>query len=63
MKITIVCSVCSRRHRVERDIVEPGPVNIVCHECEMPLSVDVTAGLLGLPTSRSETARRTVARS
>ena len=37
MRITITCEECGRRHRLERTIDEPGPIWIVCHDCELPL--------------------------
>ncbi len=51
MRITITCEECGRRHRLERTVSDPGPIWIVCHECELPLravleakgSVDATA--------------------
>ena len=37
MRITITCEDCGRRHRLERSVEEPGPIWIVCHDCELPL--------------------------
>jgi hypothetical protein len=37
MKISITCENCGRRHRLERLVSEPGPIWIVCHDCELPL--------------------------
>jgi hypothetical protein len=37
MRITITCEDCGRRHRLERSVDEPGPIWIVCHDCELPL--------------------------
>lgn len=37
MSITITCEDCGRRHRLERQITEPGNLYIVCHNCELPL--------------------------
>ena len=37
MRITITCEDCGRRHRLERSVEQPGPIWIVCHDCELPL--------------------------
>jgi hypothetical protein len=37
MRITITCEDCGRRHRLERCIEEPGPIWVICHDCELPL--------------------------
>ncbi len=37
MRVTITCEDCGERHRLERNITEPGPIWIVCHSCELPL--------------------------
>jgi hypothetical protein len=37
MRITITCEDCGRRHRLERSIEDPGPIWIICHDCELPL--------------------------
>ena len=37
MRITITCEECSRRHRLERAVSEPGAIWIICHDCELPL--------------------------
>jgi hypothetical protein len=37
MRITITCEDCGRRHRLERSVEEPGPIWVVCHDCELPL--------------------------
>lgn len=37
MRITITCEDCGRRHRLERGVEQPGPIWIVCHDCELPL--------------------------
>ena len=37
MRITITCEDCGRRHRLERNVENPGPIWIVCHDCELPL--------------------------
>jgi hypothetical protein len=37
MRVTITCEECGERHRLERRITEPGPIWIICHNCELPL--------------------------
>jgi hypothetical protein len=37
MRVTITCEDCGERHRLERNVTEPGPIWIVCHACELPL--------------------------
>jgi ribosomal protein L37AE/L43A len=37
MRVTITCEECGERHRLERRVSEPGPIWIVCHNCELPL--------------------------
>ena len=37
MRVTITCEDCGERHRLERNVTEPGPIWIVCHSCELPL--------------------------
>ena len=37
MRVTITCEECGRRHRLERQVMEAGPIWIVCHACELPL--------------------------
>jgi hypothetical protein len=44
MRITITCEECGRRHRLERTIDEPGPIWIVCHDCELPLRAALESG-------------------
>lgn len=46
MKISITCESCGHRHRLERPISRPGPIWIVCHDCELPLQacLDPAAG-------------------
>jgi hypothetical protein len=38
MRITITCEQCGQRHRLARTITEPGPIYLVCHQCETPLN-------------------------
>src|ERR1700674_1663906 len=35
MRVTITCEECGERHRLERRVSEPGPIWIVCHNCEL----------------------------
>jgi len=37
MRVTITCEDCGERHRLERRVSEPGPIWIICHNCELPL--------------------------
>jgi hypothetical protein len=37
MRVTITCEDCGHKHRLERRISEPGPIWIICHNCELPL--------------------------
>ena len=37
MRVTITCEECGERHKLERRISEPGPIWIICHNCELPL--------------------------
>jgi hypothetical protein len=37
MRVTITCEECGHKHRLERRISEPGPIWIICHNCELPL--------------------------
>jgi len=37
MRVTITCEECGHKHRLERRITEPGPIWIICHNCELPL--------------------------
>lgn len=37
MRITITCEECGRRHQLERAVDDPGPIWIICHDCELPL--------------------------
>jgi transcription elongation factor Elf1 len=69
MRITITCEDCGRRHRLERSVDQPGPIWIVCHDCELPLRAvleetaetvrhfrDVWAEVLDMTTSPSSPA-------
>lgn len=37
MRVTITCEDCGERHRLERRVTQPGPIWIICHNCELPL--------------------------
>lgn len=37
MRVSITCEFCKQRHRVERKVEVPGPIYIVCHNCEAAL--------------------------
>ncbi len=50
MRVTITCEECGERHRLERRITEPGPIWIVCHNCELPLQA-VLDGVTTTPTT------------
>jgi RNase P subunit RPR2 len=39
MKLTITCEACGTRHRLEREILWPQDIRMVCHGCEEPLVV------------------------
>ena len=39
----IRCEFCSFRHRLERAVLQPEVVYIICHGCERPLQATVTA--------------------
>jgi len=49
MSITITCEDCGQRHRLERKIIEPGNIYIVCHSCELPLQALLEATASALP--------------
>jgi len=53
MRVTITCEECGERHRLERQVSEPGPIWIVCHNCELPLQavLDAPAVRPGAPAS------------
>lgn len=58
MRITITCEECGRRHRLERSVEEPGPIWIICHDCELPLRAVLEPEVLrtALADSRFEEA-------
>lgn len=37
MRVTITCEECGERHKLERRVTDPGPIWIICHNCELPL--------------------------
>jgi hypothetical protein len=51
MRVTITCEECGERHKLERRITEPGPIWIICHNCELPLQavLDGTAAIAPVP--------------
>jgi hypothetical protein len=51
MRVTITCEDCGHKHRLERRITEPGPIWIVCHNCELPLQA-VLEGSTATPAVR-----------
>jgi hypothetical protein len=51
MRVTITCEECGERHRLERKISEPGPIWIICHNCELPLQA-----VLDAPATARQTA-------
>jgi hypothetical protein len=42
-RAAVTCEECGQRHRLERRIVAPETLWIVCHGCELSLRVDVQA--------------------
>lgn len=50
MKVTITCEECGHRHRLERSVTEPGPIWIVCHECEIPLQALLEGPVTSAPS-------------
>lgn len=54
MRVTITCEECGERHRLERKISEPGPIWIICHNCELPLQavLDAPAGKQAVPATQ-----------
>ena len=56
LRITITCEDCGHRHRLERTVVEPGEIWIMCHTCETPLQALMVEGVAAVqsePTSPS----------
>ena len=43
MRLNIRCDVCGHTQRTERHFFRPQTVLLICHGCEMPLKVDLTA--------------------
>jgi len=57
MRVTITCEECGERHRLERQVSEPGPIWIVCHNCELPLQAVLDAPT-GRPTAPAAAQRQ-----
>ena len=51
MRITITCEECSRRHRLERAVSEPGAIWIICHDCELPLRAVLEQTVSAVPAA------------
>jgi ribosomal protein L37AE/L43A len=58
MRVTITCEECGERHRLERRVSEPGPIWIVCHNCELPLQA-VLDGVTSPTTAPASQPSRT----
>lgn len=43
LRITVTCELCGYRQRLERKITQPGHVDLICHDCEASIGVEVTA--------------------
>ena len=52
MRVTITCEDCGQRHRLERRVSEPGPIWIVCHNCELPLQAVLEGPVAPEPAGR-----------
>lgn len=39
-RVHITCTQCGQRHALERCLVEPATVYIICHDCEASLRAD-----------------------
>jgi RNase P subunit RPR2 len=49
MRATVHCEECGERMRLERIILEPERLRLICHQCEAPLKVEITAEDLSRP--------------
>jgi hypothetical protein len=56
MRVTITCEECGERHRLERKISEPGPIWIICHNCELPLQAVLEGPVGGRAASAAPAA-------
>ena len=59
MRVTITCEECGERHRLERRITDPGPIWIVCHNCELPLQAVLDGSTAAATAPAPEPARTT----
>lgn len=55
MRVTITCEDCGQRHRLERRVSEPGPIWIICHNCELPLQATLEGPILNEPVTQPTT--------
>ncbi len=46
MKVTITCEECKHSMVLERHIYEPGPIALVCHDCETPIVAEMAPDVL-----------------
>lgn len=53
MRVTITCEDCGQRHRLERRISEPGPIWIICHNCELPLQATLEGPIPSEPAAQT----------
>lgn len=40
-RIKVTCEVCRFEQRLERKVTEPGALQVICHSCETPLTVNI----------------------
>ena len=52
MRVTITCEDCGQRHRLERRVSEPGPIWIICHNCELPLQATLDGPISPEPATQ-----------
>jgi hypothetical protein len=52
MRVTITCEDCGERHRLERRVTEPGPIWIICHNCELPLQAVLEGPITAEPAPK-----------
>ena len=43
LRVTVTCELCGYQQKLERKITQPGHVDLICHDCEAPIGVEVTA--------------------
>ena len=51
MRVFVICDTCGFRHCLERRVDQPGPIYIVCHDCEMPLQAELETVIVESDTS------------